>query len=64
VRGMSCGGCLKSVTSALQSSAGVAKVEVDLAGGTAKVDYDPALTNPQHLAEVIEDVGFSVNRAI
>ncbi len=40
VQGMSCGGCVKHVTKALLSVAGVAHVEVDLANGRARVEGD------------------------
>lgn len=37
VQGMTCGGCVKHVTKALQSVPGVTQVEVDLASGRARV---------------------------
>ena len=40
VQGMSCGGCVKSVTAALTRLPGVASVEVDLSAGHAKVTGD------------------------
>jgi copper chaperone len=61
IQGMTCGGCVKSVTSALQREAGVEKVEVVLEQGKATVDYDPAQTSPQQLAEVVDDIGFEAS---
>jgi len=40
VQGMTCGGCVKHVTKALQSVPGVNQVSVDLASGRARVDSD------------------------
>ena len=63
IQGMTCGGCVKSVTNALQREAGVEKVEVALAQGTATIDYDPARTSPQQLAELVDDIGFEARPA-
>ena len=40
VQGMSCGGCVKSVTSALTRVTGVSTVDVDLQAGRATVTGD------------------------
>ena len=40
VQGMSCGGCVKSVTAALTSLAGVSTVDVDLQAGHVTVNGD------------------------
>lgn len=61
IQGMTCGGCVKSVTAALEREAGVSRVEVSLAEGTANVDYDAALNNPQQLAAAVEDIGFEAS---
>lgn len=42
VQGMTCGSCVKHVTKALQSVAGVSRVEVDLANGRATVEGELA----------------------
>jgi copper chaperone len=44
VKGMSCGGCVASVTRVLKSVPGVTDVAVTLTPGTAKVTFDPAKT--------------------
>ena len=61
IQGMTCGGCVKSVANALQREAGVEKVEVVLEQGKATIDYDPAQTSPQQLAEVVDDIGFEAS---
>lgn len=62
VEGMTCGGCAKSVTSALEAVAGVQSARVDLEGGAVSVAYDPAQTKPEAFVEAIEDAGFDVAR--
>ena len=42
VKGMTCGGCVASVTRVLKAVPGVADVAVTLQPGAATVTYDPA----------------------
>jgi copper ion binding protein len=58
VGGMTCSGCVASVTRALQSIEGVDKVEVSLEEAQASVRYDPARVNETKLRSAIEDAGF------
>lgn len=60
IQGMTCGGCVKSVTSALTREAGVKQVEVLLEQGIARVDYDAGVTSPQRLAAAVTEIGFEV----
>ena len=60
IKGMTCGGCVKSVTSVLQNVAGVSKVEVSLEKNHAVVNFDPAKANPEQFKAAIEDAGFDV----
>jgi copper chaperone len=60
VRGMTCQGCVASVTRVLQSTPGVATARVDLAQGRAEVSYDPARTSVDTLKGAIEDAGYDV----
>ena len=61
VGGMSCGGCVKSVTNVLQALPGVAKAEVSLEKGEAKVDYEPGQATRAALAAAIADAGFEAS---
>lgn len=61
IQGMTCGGCVKSVTNALQREDGVSRVEVVLEKGTATVDYDPAVTEPETLVAAVDDIGFEAS---
>lgn len=58
VGGMSCGGCVRSVTNALAALEGVqvSKVEV----GSASVAYDPNATSPERIGEALEKSGYTV----
>ena len=58
IQGMTCGGCVKSVSNALQRIEGVAKVDVALEQGKATVDYDADVTDPAELVEAVDDAGF------
>ena len=58
VGGMSCGGCVKSVTNVLTALPGVAKAEVTLQPGEAKVEFDPAQVSRTTMMQAIVDAGF------
>ena len=58
IEGMTCEGCVKSVTRTLQSVAGVQAVEVSLAQASARVTYDPAKTAIADLKRAVERAGY------
>ena len=58
IGGMTCGGCVKSVTRILENTKGVAKAEVSLDNKNAIIEFDPAKINPEALIEAIEDGGY------
>jgi copper chaperone len=58
VSGMSCGGCVASVTKVLSELPGVAKAEVTLTPGEARVEFDPAQVSVAALKQAIDDAGF------
>lgn len=58
VDGMTCDGCVKSVTRVLKSVAGVGLTEVSLGRGEARVSYDPARASLAQLRKAIEDAGY------
>jgi copper chaperone len=60
VKGMTCGGCVASVTRVLKAVPGVSDVAVSLTPGTAKVTYDPAKTAAPALRTAVEDAGYDV----
>lgn len=60
VSGMSCNGCAAGIERALGQTPGVRRASVQFASGQAVVEYDPAQTSPQALAERITAAGFEV----
>mgnify|MGYP001578096304 CR=1 FL=1 len=58
VQGMTCQGCVKSVTRVLQALPGVEAVEVSLERGEASLRYDPAQATIEQLRRAVEDAGF------
>lgn len=58
IKGMSCEGCVSSVTKVLRELPGVAKAEVTLQPGQAVVEFDPATVDRAALCQAIEEAGF------
>lgn len=61
VDGMSCGGCVKSVTGVLMALDGVATAEVSLEQAQAVIEFDAARVSRARLAQAIEDAGFDAS---
>lgn len=60
VQGMTCQGCVGSVTRVLKATPGVHDVNVTLQPGRAEVSFDPARTDAAALRSAIEDAGYAV----
>lgn len=60
VQGMTCQGCVNSVTRVLKATPGVQEVNVTLQPGRADVSFDPARTDAAALRSAIEDAGYAV----
>ncbi|MCL6593339.1 MAG: copper ion binding protein [Alicyclobacillus sp.] len=58
VKGMTCSGCVNSVTKALKGVEGVQEAIVDLQGQKATVTFDESKTSVAKLKEAIEDAGY------
>jgi copper chaperone len=58
IEGMTCGGCVKSVTRVLTGVAGVASADVSLEEGRARVTFDPGQTGVEALRQVVERAGY------
>ncbi len=58
VEGMTCGGCVNSVTRVLSALPGVAAADVSLPEARAKVTYDPARTGVEAMKQAIERAGY------
>jgi len=61
VDGMTCGGCVASVTRVLKAAPGVSDAVVQLAAGSATVTYDPARTTVPALKAAVEGAGFGAS---
>ena len=59
VEGMSCGGCIATINSALSKFEGIADINVDIAGGKAEVIYQAdKISNVQQFADTITASGY------
>jgi copper chaperone len=58
IGGMTCGGCVRSVTNVLKALPGVASAEVSLEKSDAKIAFDPAMGNVDAFRKAIEDAGY------
>jgi copper chaperone CopZ len=63
VTGMSCGHCHSAVQNALRRQRGVTAATVDLEGGTAQVEYDPAAVSPAQLTAAVAEEGYTADVA-
>jgi len=59
IGGMSCDGCVKSITRALQAVPGVSKAQVSLERAEATIAFDPEKVAKPALVEAVEDAGFT-----
>jgi len=60
VDGMTCQGCVRSLTRALQTLPGVTAVEVSLERAEARVQADPALATEAALRAAVLEAGFTL----
>ena len=58
IDGMTCGGCVKSVTRVLSELGGVAQADVSLEKAQAVVSFDENKVQPGALVEAVEEAGF------
>jgi copper chaperone len=57
IDGMSCDGCVRSVTQVLSRLPGVSVVGVEV--GSARVELDESRASEQHLMRAVEKAGFT-----
>ncbi|HEY0272143.1 MAG TPA: heavy metal translocating P-type ATPase [Chitinophaga sp.] len=60
VLNMSCAACAASTESTLQYVPGVISAAVNYANASARVEYDPALTNPAQLKKALQSAGYDL----
>ncbi len=61
VTGMTCGGCISTVTRALKAGFGGRDVDVSLSAGEATVQFDERLTSPEKLKSAVKGAGYGVD---
>lgn len=60
IKGMTCSGCVNSVTRVLQLIEGVSSVAVSLEKNNAVISYDASRANPAQFKTAIKDAGYDV----
>lgn len=63
IEGMTCGGCVKSVTKVLNDLDGVRSATVSLENKNAQVEFDEGKIQMAQLVEAVEDAGFDARAA-
>lgn len=63
VDGMTCGGCVRSVTEALKAVEGVAGVSVSLEAGEARIEFDESAAAPERLRAAVRKAGYEPRQA-
>ncbi|WP_311420313.1 heavy-metal-associated domain-containing protein [Kingella denitrificans] len=63
IDGMTCGGCVKSVTKVLNGLDGVRSATVSLENKNAQVEFDEGKIQIAQLVEAVEDAGFDARAA-
>ena len=63
VTGLTCGGCVNSLTQALKNVAGVQEVNVILDSGETTVHYDENLSSVTQLKAAVENAGYGITES-
>ncbi|KAJ8298432.1 hypothetical protein KUTeg_024963 [Tegillarca granosa] len=58
IEGMTCNSCVKNIESNICDKTGIISINVSLAYKNAIVQYNSSSTNPEAIAEMIDDMGF------
>jgi copper chaperone len=64
INGMTCGGCVASVTKVLLAVPGVTTATVSLSANTAQVDFDESQTSVERLKSAVTGSGFGVEEVV
>ncbi len=60
VTGMSCASCASSIQTMLAAQKGIKKAEVNYAGKSVKIVYNPTETNPSQFQKVVQSIGYDL----
>ncbi len=63
ITGMTCAGCVHTIEKQLKALPGVSRADVNLATGTASIDYDPGQIGVEELARAVEKAGYAAREA-
>lgn len=58
IEGMTCHSCVRNIESVLSTTHGVRSVKVSLEKQEGVIEYDPSVTVPETLRDIIDDMGF------
>jgi copper chaperone len=61
VSGMSCGGCVRSVTGVLEALPGVSKADVSLEKNEAVISFEVGKVSREQMVQAIDDAGFEAS---
>jgi len=64
IRGMTCAGCVHTIEQRVGKVPGVVRCEVNLATGTARVEYDPSKVTVEQLCKAVEDAGYAAREQV
>lgn len=62
VEGMSCGNCVRHVEEALQAHLTLIDRQIDLAGSTLTVTFDPLVTTEDAVVTTMSEAGYPITR--
>jgi len=63
IAGMTCVSCAKTIEAALRKTPGVIRGDVNFATETARVLFDPLVTNRKSIVSAVESTGYAVGQA-
>ncbi|KAF9406114.1 hypothetical protein BGZ94_003240 [Podila epigama] len=58
IHGMTCASCVASIEKSLRGTPGLVSIKVALLAERATIEYHPAQTTPEAIADLINDIGF------
>ncbi|MBU2008354.1 MAG: heavy metal translocating P-type ATPase [Chloroflexi bacterium] len=64
VTGMTCASCVEKITRAVGELEGVSKVVVNLASGSARVEYLPGVVGIREIKRTIQELGYGAQEAL
>jgi Cu+-exporting ATPase len=62
ISGMSCAACALHIEKSLSATAGVSRANVNFATSRATVEYDPSVTDIDHLVEAVKGAGYGASK--